>query len=497
MIAFVASSLTGQEKAQSSSQPRTATVQGHVRDSDGKPMANAAVTLQSTNGVTTENWNTRTDSAGAFHFVGPWTGDYTLRTGESGSSLTVVKSVALAAGETTKVDLVVSSASSSSLSQDDLSPAAKLPPLFDDPKFTVAGMASASNSGGHGSDAVLRNSEALVRDTVSLEPAGKPAAPAAHNSAEDGVLLQEGAEIQAEILRQENAGDANWADEKGQGDLKLDAPTREKRSELYHRLAQIDEKLGNPLEAVHEYQRAADLAPSETNVFDWATELLTHRALEPATEVFAKGNTLYPQSVRMLIGLGVAWYARGSYDRAAQYLVRASDLAPSNPAPYLFMGRMQTAEAVPSAEVLERLARFAQNAPDNALANYYYAVGLWNSKQSTGSINEASATKIEELLQTAIRLDPKLAAAQLQVGILYGQRGDNARAIAAYQKAIEVSPEMDEVHYRLGMAYKRAGDEAGAQRELQLHEKLAKQAAEQAEQERGEIQEFVVRLRDK
>ena len=499
MIAFVPSAVSAQGKSQAPAPAQTAIVQGHVRDSVGKPVANAAVILQSTNGADTETWNTRTDAAGVFRFVGPWTGSYTLRTGESGRSLTIVKSVTLAAGETTKVDLVLDIASPSPPPQDNLSSAAKSPQLFDEPKFTVAGVAAATNSGGHGSDALLRNSEALVRDTASLEEAEKPVAQnaAARNSAEDGILLQEGSEIQAEILRQENAGDENAGDQKRQGDPKLGGQTRQKRSGLYHRLAQIDEKLGNPLEAVHEYERAAELAPTETNLFDWATELLRHRALEPASEVFARGNTIYPQSVRMLVGLGVAWYARGSYDRATQYLVRASDLAPPDPTPYLFMGKMQNAEIVPSPETIERLARFVQLAPGNALANYYYAVGLWKSKQSGGSIDDAASARIETLLQTAIRLDSKLGVAQLQLGILYDQRGDHARAVTAYQKAVEANPEMDEAHYRLGLAYKRAGDEAGAQKELQSHEQLAKQAAERAERERGEIQEFVITLRDK
>jgi tetratricopeptide (TPR) repeat protein len=503
VIAFASGAASAQEKAQSTSPIPTATVQGRVRDSDGKPVAGATVTLQSTNGVSTENWNTRTDGKGTFRLVGPWAGAYTLHTGESGSSLTIVKSVTLAAGETTKVDLVLDTAIPSATTVQDNSSAGKAPQLFDEPKFTVAGVAPASNSGGHGSDTVLRNSEALVRDTASLAGAGKPAAQnAAGNSAEDGILLQEGSEIQAEIVRQEHAGSDDTAGENGQGDLKLDAPTRQKRSELYHRLAQIDEKLGNPLEAVHEYERAAELAPSEANLFDWGSELLLHRALEPASLVFEKGNQVDPKSSRMLIGLGVAWYARGSYDRAAHYLASASDLAPTGPAPYLFMGKMQSGETVPSAETIERLARFARLAPDNPLANYYYAVGLWKSKRAAGAIDDVAASQIETLLQAAVRLDPKMGAAQLQLGILYAERGgsprgDNARAVAAYQKAIAVSPELDEAHYRLGLAYKRAGDEAGAQRELQLHEQLAKASAERAEQERGEIQEFVVTLRDK
>jgi tetratricopeptide (TPR) repeat protein len=499
VVGFALRAASAQEKAQSPLPVRTATIQGHVRDSAGKPVPGATVTLLSTNGVSTENWNTRTDSKGAFRLVGPWAGAYTVHTGESGSSLTIVKTVTLAAGETTKVDLVLDTTIPSSASAQENSSAGKAPQLFDEPKFTVAGVAPASNSGGHGSDTVLRNSEALVRDTASLAVAGKPVTQNSRpgNSADEGNLLQEGAGIQAEIVRQEHAGSDDTADANGQGDLKLDAPTRQKRSELYHRLAQIDETLGNPLEAVHEYERAAELVPSEANLFDWGSELLLHRALEPASLVFEKGNQVDPKSVRMLIGLGVAWYARGGYDRAAHYLASASDLAPADPAPYLFMGKMQSAEAVPSAETIERLARFARLAPDNALANYYYAVGLWKSKQSAGSIDDAAASQIEMLLQTAIRLDPKLGAPWLKLGILYAERGDNARAVAAYQKAIEVSPELDEAHYRLGLAYKRAGDEAGAQRELQLHEQLAKASAQKAEQERGEIQEFVVRLRDK
>src|SRR5580704_12771287 len=45
----------------------------------------------------------------------------------------------------------------------------------------------------------------------------------------------------------------------------------------------------NPVEAARAYQRAAELDPSESNLFDWGTELLTHRAADQAVEVFSKG----------------------------------------------------------------------------------------------------------------------------------------------------------------------------------------------------------------
>lgn len=465
------------------------TVVGRVRDSGGKAVPGALVSLQATTNADTEIWKARTDASGTFKFEGVRAGNYTVGTGESGSSLTIHKSVELAAGEVKKVELVLEKTPSPP--QDSL--AVNAPALFDEPQFTVAGVTSATNAGGHGSDTVLRNSETLVRDTASLAGGENPPKAATKNPAEEGQLLQEGSEIQAEILRQE--GPSGEASELRTRDAKLDLETRQKRADLYRRLAQIDERLGNPLEAVHEYERAAELAPSETNLFDWGTELLTHRALEPAAAVFEKGTVSYPKSVRMLIGLGVAWYARGADDRAVEYLARASDLAPADPVPYLFMGKVQSAGATASPSVAERLARFAKMAPENALAQYYYAVALW--KLMSGSADDAGAAKIENLLQSAIRIDPKLAAAHLQLGELYGERGDNTRAIAEYVKATEIDPESGEAHYRLGMTYRKAGDAADAAKEFELHAKLVKQGEEREERERGEVQEFVITLRDK
>jgi len=90
-----------------------------------------------------------------------------------------------------------------------------------------------------------------------------------------------------------------------------------------------------------------------------------------------------------------------------------------------------------------------------------------------------------------------LGAAHLQLGMIYAQNGDYGHAIEEYKKTIDVSPELEETHYRLAQAYRRTGDVSQAQKELRLHEQMAKQAKERAERERAEIQEFVVTLRDR
>jgi tetratricopeptide (TPR) repeat protein len=106
-------------------------------------------------------------------------------------------------------------------------------------------------------------------------------------------------------------------------------------------------------------------------------------------------------------------------------------------------------------------------------------------------------SQVESLLEKAIHLDPQFGVAYLQLGILLSERGDSAKAIAAYQRATEANPELEETHYRLGVTYSRAGETLKARAELQLYDQLSKKKAEQAERERREIQQFVYTLRDR
>jgi tetratricopeptide (TPR) repeat protein len=471
-----------------------AVLKGYVRDSSGRPAANATVLLQLATTAQTPSVapeSTHTDSDGAYRFASLPAGAYVLRAEATGYGSAIVSRVALARKEMREIDLVLGlpkgseSQNASAATPATAKPSAQAPEFFDEPHFTVAGVTQAANSGGHGSDTVLRTTEALAKATVSLskdKEAGSgsnpPASAATESSLRDAVAR--------------NPNDP----------------------ELHRQLGYVEEKLGNPLESVREYQRAAELDPSEPDLFDWGTELLTHRALEPATEVFTKGNRLFPKSVRMLVALGVTWYSRGVYDRAAQCLVNASDLAPDNPTPYLFLGKMQSVETIPPEGSVEKLARFAQMQPDNALANYYYAVTLWKEAEKESETQSANAShndaqhlaRVETLLLKAVHLDPKLGAAYLHLGILYSQRADFSQAIAAYQKAIEVSDEeggqqvdeiLAETHYRLAQAYLRTGDKGLAQQELQLHDQMSKKTKENTERERREVQEFVISLQKK
>jgi tetratricopeptide (TPR) repeat protein len=434
-----------------------ASLHGTVRNAQGNPVAGATVRLQVKDAAQTQT--AHTDVQGNYGFPALRGGVYVLRAAKTGYRDAEIPSLFLGATEAKSVDIILLPAKTPELHS---SPPAGKPEFFDQPQFTVSGVTDTTNLGGHGSDTVVRARETLAKETVSL---GKGPA----NSAPSGDYERERDKLQALLVQ-------------------------EGKPELHHQLGDVQEKLGNSLEAVREYQLAAELDPNEAYLFDWGSELLLHRAAEPALEVFAQGNRQFPHSARMLIGLGAAWFARGSYDQAVQRICEASDLNPGDPIPYLFLGRMQNAETATSNDVVEKLRRFVALQPENADANYYYAVSLW--KQRRGLEDKASVAQIEALLRKAIRLDPKYGAAYLQLGILHSEQKDYSQAISDYQHAIQADPQIEEAHFRLARAYRQIGDATKAEAELRTYDQIAKQSAQEEERERHEIRQFVYTLRD-
>ena len=527
-IIAVIAVLPVQLHGQSASPNGSATLQGSVRDSHGRSVAAAIVHLQGKSG--SQLLIAHTDSAGRYRFAVLRDGEYVVRVELTGYGEATSGSFVLGKDEIKNIDLTLESSKTAVAD-----PAATQAEFFDEPSFTVAGVTDSTNLGGHGSNTIARTKETLAKDTVSLGR-GSHAAPSPANSLTPqekslreaaaqqpgnfeanqklGQLLVAEGKAREALPYLERASQLNpssyensyqlsrgYADsgvyQRARSNVKTLLTTQGKDAhhgaELHHLLGDIEGKLGNPVEAVQEYQLAAELNPSELNLFDWGSELLMHRAAQPAIEVFNKGNRLFPRSVRMLLGLGAAWYAKGSYDQAVQRFCDASDLNPADATPYLFMGRLQSAETIPSERLVEKLERFVRLQPENALANYYYALILWKLRKSPE--DSGNWAPVESLLQKAVRLDPKLGASHLQLGILYSEQKDFRKAILAYQKAIEVSPQMEEAYYRLAQTYKRTGENLKAQQELEVFDQLSKKRAEEVERERRQIQQFVYKLR--
>jgi Tfp pilus assembly protein PilF len=260
-------------------------------------------------------------------------------------------------------------------------------------------------------------------------------------------------------------------------------------AELHNLLGEIEEKDGNFVVAANEYEAAAHADPSESNLFDWGSELLLHRTLGPAVEVFQQASDRYPKSARLMIGLGMALYARGNYDDAVKSLLKGADLNPSDPDCYLFLSKAYNSSPGQANEVTERFRRFVQLQPRNARAHYYYAMSLWKGKRAEDPALDLR--QIEALLKTSLALDPKFAEAHLQLGNLYSDQNKYAEAIPEYEKARELDPDLADVRYRLGQAYVRTGAKDRAQEEFAVYQKIREQHLAELDKQRAEIRQFV------
>lgn len=263
----------------------------------------------------------------------------------------------------------------------------------------------------------------------------------------------------------------------------------ENTAELHNLLGQIEEKDGNFVTAVNEYERAAHQDPSESNLFDWGSELLLHQTLEPAIEVFRKAAEHYPNSARIAIGLGIAYYSRGIYDEAVRSLVRAADLSPTDPRCYLFLSKAYDSSPSQADEVIQRFRRFSDLLPNDARAQYYYAISLWKGKRAQDP--GIDFAQIASLLRKAISLDPRFSEAHFQLGNLLSDQAHYAEAIPEYLKALENNSDIPDAHYRLGQAYIHTGQKEKAQPQFAVYQEQRAQHLAELDRQRAEIRQFV------
>ena len=509
------------------------TIQGNVVNQAGNLISDASVRLEQ-EGVL-ERVETKTNAAGAFAFTALPTGHYLLSVEKSGQKSHATAVLALSKGDRKTIDLILEVPGDMQLNSTGPSrPPPQALEFSDKPNFTIAGVVDWTAVGGHGSDSELRTSEDLARETLTLKPessrsngptlpssakigneseskliAARASAPGSYEAnhelgeyyfhagrPQDSIpLLLAAYQINPTMddntydlaLAYKEAGDFSRAREQVR---KLQV--HKDSADLHHLMGELDEKLGDPLAAVREDQEAVHLDPSERNYFEWGSELLLHRAVWQAVEVFRDGTKAYPKSSRMLTALGTSLFAGALYDEAARRLCDASDLDPSDPKPYAFMGKIDTAAPTRLPCIEQKLARFVRDQPEDPLANYLYAMAVWKRREQPADNQDLE--QVEALLTKAVTIDSNCAEAYLQLGILYSSQRSYEMAIDFYMKAIKADPELAEAHYRLGVAYDRTNEPAKAKQEFMRHDEIEKKQAAAIESERREIKQFLVVL---
>ncbi len=214
--------------------------------------------------------------------------------------------------------------------------------------------------------------------------------------------------------------------------------------------------------AAEKFRSAAEAEPSEKHLFDLGNHLLNHNASEPALTIFRFALQRFPQSSRLHVAQGVAYYARGEFDQAVRSLVAGVDLAPRDLRPLVFLGLMIDLTPESAGAVQKKLRSFADLYPNQAQAQYL--CGL--------SLAKANNPDAEAYLQRATALAPRMAEPHLELGKIYADSNRPALAIRALETALRWSPGLAQAHYRLSQLYQRTGQAALATQHLQAFRKL-------------------------
>jgi tetratricopeptide (TPR) repeat protein len=75
-------------------------------------------------------------------------------------------------------------------------------------------------------------------------------------------------------------------------------------------------------------------------------------------------------------------------------------------------------------------------------------------------------------LLRAVKLNPAYANAHFELGLLYEDEKQDAKAIRQYELATKLRADLSKAHYRLGRLYQKNGQPALAQKEFHAFETL-------------------------
>ncbi len=242
--------------------------------------------------------------------------------------------------------------------------------------------------------------------------------------------------------------------------------------------------LARPGDAIAEYKLSFTLDGSEGNGFACGFGLVNLGEAASAEALFERALKTSPSSARLWLGLGVAQALAQNKGAAVRSLLKAVQLQPEDSAPYSFLAGLSGWSAATDREIESALSQRLALHADEAEAEYDYALALLGEQASRSGADRRQT--IIEHLQAALRKDPNLTDAHLDLGMLFADNGDDRAAIPEFERAAELRTRDPRAHYRLAQAYRRQGHSASADRELQRFALLRAQAgdAEPAESDR-------------
>ena len=224
---------------------------------------------------------------------------------------------------------------------------------------------------------------------------------------------------------------------------------REVLRDAYIYLAEQLEKQGEPLQAVHTYQKLNELDLDKHIAFNRiGLVFMSIHEFEQALINFERSLQIDPHYLQAQINMGVAHQSKGRYPRAIQCFeaVISKDPAQVNAhynlgiAYFCIQSYDLSLESLNNALKLNPLlldAHYNKGVVYSQLKNHPLAIYCYN---------------------TVIASDPKYLLAHYNLGVCYFELLDYAQALTCYEKALEIDPEHIRSHWNLAHCYLILGD---------------------------------------
>lgn len=256
-------------------------------------------------------------------------------------------------------------------------------------------------------------------------------------------------------------------------------------------LGDLDEKAGDYKQAAEHYVKAVNLEPNEANSWMLGVEFLRHWTFDAAVREFQAAVVRFPESTRMKLGLGAAYFGDGEYAKSIPIF---ADLLQTEKDSALYaelLGMSCTAltrEAKPRCSVL---LDYAVSHPKDAKASVFAAEQILQGASSGEQMSQA-----RELLKSAMAADTRSSDAFFQMGILQQTQGEWDKSIANLETAIKLKPDLAEAHYRLALAYWRAGRKQEARAQIALQKQFHQQQQNDLDHRLRQITTFLVNVQN-
>jgi tetratricopeptide (TPR) repeat protein len=238
---------------------------------------------------------------------------------------------------------------------------------------------------------------------------------------------------------------------------------------IFNLLGWCYEKRNQPEQAQRAFEQGISVQPNdESNYLDLQKILVARNRLAAALEVAKRTTDALPNSARAFAMRGSLEMQTSQFSNAVTSYRHAAELDPAS---------IDSALGLADAEFAADMVKEAQTRyeagikqfPEDARFRIHYASALLKQGE-TG--DPRAQGRAQELLTSAVKLDPSSADAYVQLGEIALANGQTAEALEDYGKAAKLSPENATAHFGLSKAYHRLGKLEEASRETKLFEKL-------------------------